>query len=100
MKCIKVTVNFLPVFSRFLRKERKDLTFEKELPVASTVTYLFGLLAEDFGGLFVHYVYDEKDRKLKSVNVLLNGVSLRNKPLNVELRDGDQIVVAPIYAGG
>ncbi len=61
------------------------------------------LLSRRYGKKFEEMVFDPQTKEVKSSNlILLNGQSYLNilNPLNTELKEGDEITLLPVVAGG
>ena len=61
------------------------------------------LLSRRYGNKFEEMVFDPQTKEIKRANlILLNGQSYLNilNPLNTELKEGDEITLLPVVAGG
>ena len=77
-----------------------SIVLEMEKP---TLRDALSALSRQHGQTFEEMVFDPSNKELRrSVLVLLNGQSYLNLRgrLNSELKDGDEIVICPLMAGG
>ncbi|MBL7212700.1 MAG: MoaD/ThiS family protein [Desulfobacteraceae bacterium] len=61
------------------------------------------LLSRQYGKTFEEMVFDPQTREIRRSNlILLNGKSYLNvpNPFNTELKEGDEITLLPVVAGG
>lgn len=95
---IKVTVKWLVHFGSV----RGDESFI--LPDHSNFSDLLNLFYETFGDAFTEYIYEAGSKELRGdLNFLLNGRNIRSKSLDekeLELKDGDRLLIIPFLAGG
>jgi molybdopterin synthase sulfur carrier subunit len=78
------------------------LTLEEEVGEGEQVSHLLHRLADRYGEGFREALFHAETGQIRQhLNVLVNGQSLAfMQGVETELRDGDELVFLPAYAGG
>lgn len=85
---------------RVLIGNQSLLKLERDKP---TLRDALILLSRQYGKKFEEMVFNPQTKEIKRSNlILLNGQSYLNllNPLNIELKEGDEITLLPVVAGG